>query len=442
MLRVFCNLTISDSVFRGNSFSYFLGTSAGWSVRVTFLRCVFDGDVVNAANSVKWDVFSRMTSLTGCITRTALPTRTASVRPTPEIVSGSACANGRKSLSMSTLVRDCAFTECIATDGGAIHLGNEAADLWIVGCHFTKCRSADGGAVSALCQIFSVATSEAIQCNGWSRGAFLFATATQIDIRESVSESSITPQGILYLRANADSAIESWNASANTATLAGSAMQLWGGADFALRFAVVVGNAQANCLAFADIHGLDVFCFSIVNNSCVSTTDYVGLITAAAAVTMTNCIFRANRFDFFIGRPSHGNVTFTKCAFDFDMRWAPVAGSVAWVTTACVREPGQTSFSDCRTRTPTPTQTVGPGPARSKGLPITTIIASCIGAVVVIVAGAIFCAFSRARPTLQPTPTPLLPGLDLNDLETADLFNAYRARSFRKQPNGSSFCLS
>jgi hypothetical protein len=151
MIRVFCKLTILNSVFRRNSFAYFLGTSAGSSANVTFVRCVFDGDVVNAANSVDWAIVSLTASPTACLARTPLATRTAMMRPTPEIITGGACASGRKSFSASTFVRDCAFVGLTATKGGAISLVNEAADLWIVACHFRKCRSGDGGAVFARC---------------------------------------------------------------------------------------------------------------------------------------------------------------------------------------------------------------------------------------------------------------------------------------------------
>jgi hypothetical protein len=238
-----------------------------------------------------------------------------------------------------------------------------------------------------------------------------------------------TPHDALYLGATVDSAIESLNASANTVTLAGSAMELYGGVGFGfvLRFGAVNRNARANCLAFDDVDVLDVFCVSVVNNSCNSTMDQVGMIIAAATATLKSCIFRANTFDFFIGSRSDCNVTFTRCAFDFDMRTAAVAESVVWVTTACLSEAVETSFVDCRTRTPMPTQTVVAAP--SARLPITAIVGGCIAGVVLIIAAIVLCTCCRRRPRHQFEQHPVEMALGASDLELASALNGYRARS-------------
>jgi hypothetical protein len=119
--------------------------------------------------------------------------------------------------------------------------------------------------------------------------------------------------------------------------------------NLSLRFCTLTRNARRCCLFLTwSIQNSDISCVAMLNNSCESDSSYMGFIFVRSTLTLFNCVFQSNTFDYILG--GDHSITFANCEFDFQL--LNKTGDISFSTTNCTYEIQQTSLTDCRTRTP------------------------------------------------------------------------------------------
>jgi hypothetical protein len=184
---------------------------------------------------------------------------------------------------------------------------------------------------------------------------YVMVQSLAVDIRESSVSGCVGTDNTLVLAGADDSpnlcSVTSLNASANNADSHGSALAAWDFSPVAFRNCAFCGNWPRNCLEFgARLGQEDISCLIVLNNSCQSSRTSPGLISVAAELTVSKCLFRANRFDYFIGtRPDmSGRVWFVGCAWDITA--ISTSNSVRVAAAECVVAAWPTAPAECHVR--------------------------------------------------------------------------------------------
>jgi len=304
---------------------------------------------------------------------------------------------GRASVSDTSTFRNCTFSDLIAyglkdLHGGAIYVWHsEIINLTLERCSFANCRALAGcgGAIymHLMGQLFRLILSAGWNCSATDGSFFdvqLMAgflevneTSAQLCAGSSYTQMLEFDTGAACLPTDSGAGVVAdMNASSNVvaAEAGGSALWLKYLADIELRFCALSGNSRFNCLYFGvEIASADISCVSMANNTCDPMVDFgrdphPGLIYARSTVTLSNCAFFANKYDYFLGtragsRDSMPKVTFAACVFDEEVN---STGTITFSLSACARETAEFPAPLCphATQTPIP-QTESPTPVAS-----------------------------------------------------------------------------
>jgi hypothetical protein len=110
------------------------------------------------------------------------------------------------------------------------------------------------------------------------------------------------------------------------------------------------GNTPVNCLLFgAAVQGSDIQCLGVVNNSCHSMNNVPGLVFARSTLCLSDCVFRRNIFDYFVGCCAVRQPIVSFVGSVFDVWSLRVTGDFLLSTASCQHEMGPTSHGICRT---------------------------------------------------------------------------------------------
>jgi hypothetical protein len=103
-----------------------------------------------------------------------------------------------------------------------------------------------------------------------------------------------------YYLSGSPTQLTSANISANSGSHGASAFSTEKHFKLVLTFCDVRVNTQANCIFFWVIKSDNISCLGLFNNSCQSA-DYPGLVYVYAILSVSNCVFLGNTFDWFLG---------------------------------------------------------------------------------------------------------------------------------------------
>jgi hypothetical protein len=385
------NTTLSSCIFQGNVFDYFI--NAYPNCTVTLMRCVLDAGPPNIAYGslvmveIIYDKRSRTAS--GCLMRAPVPSRTASRIPratrtplqtrsrtqtsdpakspvptgSPGELSGRTY-DARQTVYWTTTFRDCTFRFCQSrSNGAAIHMDGRTYGLGLTGCYFGDCRgTSSGGAIYTGCRWYSMNRTSGWNCTAWSYSGFcyVFLYSTVLGYAQYGDTAATNCEclaGTYYLQSDDHSGgstttVQAINSSLNQLYEWASGVGFLNQFGLSMRYCVLEGNRQVNCLYLASLTNSEVSCVTLWNNSCKSYSSYLGLITVEGA-WMMNCdswVCQGNTFDYFIGTYPGGQsgITFLNCVFD--MTSLKMTNAIRCSTVNCVYATGRTSLATCHAK--------------------------------------------------------------------------------------------
>jgi hypothetical protein len=270
---------------------------------------------------------------------------------------------------------DCTFQNCQALGasdpdnmGGAVLVDASTVSLLISGCRFAECRAIAGGALlGRYCPWFSMRDTTGVACWAQNYGGFfsvhLRSTASGwLDVSEISCLSSSSGFDSIFMRfmmypSGSTSVVESLNSSANDAFFSGSGLREDGHFHLSMHFCAFSRNLPANCVELVTIISSNVTCLAFTNNSCQSHVNLPGLLYSSLPL-LSDCVFQANVFDYFIAGPPGVVVFFVGCVFD-----GQTLRATNGVTFSIV---GQTDVAHCATRTPLRSRTATKSPTMSR----------------------------------------------------------------------------